>query len=506
MKHFGRFPVLLASCALVLAACGQKGGVHQALTAGRGGGGSGALASPGAGGASDNGVTAGSPGDTSVGGTAAGGGTGGGAPGVSGGGGGASSSGGGGSAGAGGGAVAGASGGGASAVPNRAAAANSPAASGPGDSEGVTADEIRIGIHAPVTGAAPFPVASFQQGAHLYFENFLNARGGINGRKVKVFFEDDGYNPSQAVAKCKKMKEEDHVFLLVGGGGADQITACAQYAASVGVPYLSEGVDENALAGNASFFALSQTYAQQGVILAQYIKNVLHKTKVAMIRADTDNFQDAHAAFVKAAHEQGLDCGPGDKNCNLTLPKDASTSEDAAAASQLKSTGADVVYPLMAPVLFLNLAGQAHSQLYNPRYAGVGVTLALNTVATVACPTGEVQGGASFFSPTPGLDQADALDPDYNKAYQATYGQKGDDIGLLLWGAEKEIGAELAAAGKNLTRQSFVAAINGKHFHTGLYPDVDYAKSHFGGTGVQVQIINCAKQQYDTQFTFKSSF
>lgn len=501
-----RLPVLLASCALILAACGQKSGVHQALTAGRGGG-SGTAGSSG-GVAADNGVSAGSPGDTGTGGSAGGGGGGSATPGVASG---ASGPGGGGAGSSGGTGASSAGGSGASANPasgasNKASGASPAAATGAGNTEGVTADEIRIGIHAPVTGAAPFPVASFQQGAHLYFENFLNARGGINGRKVKVFFEDDGYNPSQAVAKCKKMKEENHVFLLVGGGGADQITACAQYAASVGVPYLSEGVDENALAGNASFFALSETYAQQGVLLAQYIKNVLHKTKVAMIRADTDNFQDAHTAFVNAARQQGLDCGAGDKNCNLTLPKDASTSEDAAAASQLKSTGADVVYPLMAPVLFLNLAGQAHSQLYNPRYAGVGVTLALNTVATVACPTGEVQGGASFFSPTPGLDQADALDPDYNKAYQATYGQKGDDIGLLLWGAEKEIGTELAAAGKNLTRQSFVAAINGKHFHTGLYPDVDYSKSHFGGTGVQVQIINCAKQQYDTQFTFKSSF
>ena len=30
-----------------------------------------------------------------------------------------------------------------------------------------------------------------------------------------------------------------------------------------------------------------------------------------------------------------------------------------------------------------------------------------------------------------------------------------------------------------------VAAVNGKRFHTGVYPDVDYSKARFGGTARQ---------------------
>src|SRR5436190_5501448 len=127
------------------------------------------------------------------------------------------------------------------------------AAGGPQDRTGVTDTEIRIGLHGPATGAGA-PAPSFDMGKNVYW-NVIGS--GINGRKVSVFFEDDGYNPSQAVAACKKLVEQDHVFLLAGAGGTDQIVACSQYAASVGVPYLAEGVTEKGLANLSNYFALT---------------------------------------------------------------------------------------------------------------------------------------------------------------------------------------------------------------------------------------------------------
>src|SRR5207237_7921477 len=112
----------------------------------------------------------------------------------------------------------------------------------------------------------------FNLGKDVYF-NYIKSKGGINGRNVTVFIEDDGYNPSQAVAACKKLVEQDHVFLLFGGGGTDQIVACAQYAASVGVPYVAEGVTEAGVNTLKSYFAESMRYKTQGTLLAPYIKH-----------------------------------------------------------------------------------------------------------------------------------------------------------------------------------------------------------------------------------------
>ena len=246
------------------------------------------------------------------------------------------------------------------------------------------------------------------------------------------------------------------------------------------------------------------TYKQQAVLLASYIKNVIGKTKVSMVRADTSNFEDAHQGFVAAAQQAGLTMVK-----DIKVPKDASASDAQTAAGQLCThvNDADVIFPIMAPTIWINLTAAVNGQGCQPRWAGVGITMGLNIVATAVCGANSVPGGASFFSPFPGLDKADAVDPDYSTAYKAQNNNAApDDIGLALWGAEKLISAQLAGAGKDLSRQSFVAAVNGKAFSTGVYPDVNYQSSHFGGTATHVLKLDCAKQQYVTESMNKSSF
>src|SRR5207253_4354695 len=221
-----------------------------------------------------------------------------------------------------------------------------------GATTGVTDNSITIGIHAPVTGAAPFPATSFSDGKDVYFK-YINGKGGVNGRNVNVVFEDDGYNPSQAVSKCKKMVQQDHVFMLVGGGGTDQIVACAQYAASVGVPYVAEGVSEQGLNTLQNYFALSMTYKAQASLLAQYMKNVLHVTKVGMIRGNTANFDDAHTGFLQAAQQLGLQVV-----FDRSLDKNADSQTAFSAGGSIcgnRANAPEAVYPLVAPTLWVQI-------------------------------------------------------------------------------------------------------------------------------------------------------
>jgi ABC-type branched-subunit amino acid transport system substrate-binding protein len=373
---------------------------------------------------------------------------------------------------------------------------------GAGDATGVVSDAITVGVHAPVTGAAPFPATSFSQGKDVYF-NFLGTKGGVNGRKVKVVFADDGYNPGQAVSVCKKLVEQDHVFMLIGLGGTDQVVACAQYAASVGVPYVAEGVSEQGLNTLQNYFALSMTYKAQGLLLAQYMKNVLHVTKVGMLRANTANFDDAHTAFLQGAQQLGLQVV-----FDRSIDKNADSQTAFSAGGSICANRASVpeaVYPLIAPTIWVQIVAGASAQACNPVWSGVGITEGLNTVAAAVCgasPTTK----AHFFSPFPGLNVANQVDADYNRAYQQQHGQAGDDIGWGIWGLEKLVSSMLAAPGRDLTRQSFVSAGLGKSFTTGVWPTVTYSPSRFGGTAVHVLQLDCAKQQYVSEQMNKSSF
>ncbi|MDQ1497793.1 MAG: branched-chain amino acid transport system substrate-binding protein, partial [Actinomycetota bacterium] len=344
-----------------------------------------------------------------------------------------------------------------------------PAAPGGGDRTGVSDTKIRIGIHAPITGAAPFPQNAFDKGKDVYWK-MLAEKGGIFGRNVEVVFRDDQFNPSRAVQVCREMVEQEHVMILMGAAGSEQITACARYANSMGVPYLSAGVNEDGLAGLPNYFAVSQTYAQQNPVLVSYMVNKLHKTKLAIVLNNTPALNETQQSITKLAQAAGLNIVRQSR-----IGKNASDSELLSEANALRASGAEVVYLLTSPVNFIKLATNAQAQAYSPIYMGPGITNGLNIVAEAGCPA---IGSAKFFSPFPQLDVIDNLDPDYQKSYQKYNGGKGDDIGLAEWGLSKVIGSMLQAAGKDLSRQTFVSGLeSGRDFSTNVYPVVSYSGS-----------------------------
>ena len=151
--------------------------------------------------------------------------------------------------------------------------------------------------------------------------------------------------------------------MILGGAGADQITACAQYANSVGVPYLSAGVNQTGLDKLKTYFAISMTYAQQAPLLSQLVKNNLKKTAVAMITEDTPSFVDARAAAKKAFGALGKSRSRPDE----TISKNASSSESQARVAEAEGLRRRCGLRLWSPTLFLNpaAAGQARTTSRN---------------------------------------------------------------------------------------------------------------------------------------------
>lgn len=368
---------------------------------------------------------------------------------------------------------------------------------GPNDTAGVTDDEIVIGIHAPVTGASPLPQRTFDVGKDIYWQFLAESDPeALGGRRVRVVFRDDEFNPSRAVQVCREMVEREKAFVLVGGGGADQITACAQYADQAGVPYFSAGVNEAGLEDLSTYFALSLTYAQQTPLLINLVKQLKAK-KVAAVVTDTPSFEDAHESFVDAAKEADLDLVADD-----TINKTASEAEALAEVRKLKQAGAEVIYLLSSPLVYLALASAARNQSYEPTFIGPGITSGLNTVLTFGCPA---VGNGEFFSPFPELDVIDELDPDFRPAYEEFGGgEPPDDIGIALWGLNKTIRLMFEATGPELGRAALMNTIESEQgFASDVYPPVQFTpEQHFGGTGAHLLRADCAARQYQTAEQF----
>src|SRR5947209_1981957 len=69
---------------------------------------------------------------------------------------------------------------------------------------GVTDTTVTIGSTDPLTGPAAPGYSEIPAAAQAYF-NYVNANGGINGRKITLKYLDDAYNPTQTVTLTKQL-------------------------------------------------------------------------------------------------------------------------------------------------------------------------------------------------------------------------------------------------------------------------------------------------------------
>jgi branched-chain amino acid transport system substrate-binding protein len=368
----------------------------------------------------------------------------------------------------------------------------------PHDKDGVTDKEIVIGVHAPLTGAAPVPQDSVDKAKDLYWR-FLAERGGIFGRNVRIVFRDDQFNPSRAVAVCRELVEQEHAFILFGIG-TDQSTACARYASQVGVPYFATGGGEASVAGLKNFFGISMSLPQQGPMLAQMVKK-LGKTKVGVVAINTPNYDDTFDSMVQSAKAAGLNVVRADR-----ISKSPSQSEALAETNNLRTAGAEAVMLMHAPVAFLNLAHAAQGQAYTPLWTGPGLSNGLNLVAEFGCPS---IAGARFMSPFPQLDVIDRFDADYKPTYRKyNKGEEPDDLGLMVWGLEKTLHQFLQAAGPDLSRSKLMATLeSGQEFVSNIFPPARFGPTkHFGATQAHLLEADCNTRRYKTLATFATSF
>ena len=370
---------------------------------------------------------------------------------------------------------------------------------------GVTNNAIKIGIHAPLSGAAPVPSDSVDAGKDLYFRWMAQQKQSLFGRTVNVVLKNDQYNPSTAVAVCKEMVEKDEVFLLSGAAGTDQIQACARYSESVGVPYLSAGVTESLVSGFRTYFTTSMTYPDQAPLLVQYmIKKLGAKgEKNGMLFFDTASFKDSHDAFKAAAAKAGMSI-----DYDRMVSKNAGTSEARQVVQEMQLAQIENVFVLTSPVWWLNVLKQADTQAFRPQWVGVGISMTFDTVARVACQGGNSIDGAKFFSPFPAWVDSNRYDADFRRASnQLTNKSDGDDFMWLSWIAGKNFWEMLKGAGKDITRESFILSVEKmRNLNVGVGPPLSYSSSdHFGASSTYVSEARCSDQRWHTIVTSPAS-
>ncbi len=101
-------------------------------------------------------------------------------------------------------------------------------------------DAYVVGITAALTGPVASTYAPAMEALRIYIDR-VNAKGGVNGKKINLVIVDDSAQPSKAVANAKKLLTQDNAILMVNASLSSTYAPIVAEAKSANVPLLFAG-------------------------------------------------------------------------------------------------------------------------------------------------------------------------------------------------------------------------------------------------------------------------
>jgi ABC-type branched-subunit amino acid transport system substrate-binding protein len=161
---------------------------------------------------------------------------------------------------------------------------------------GTSDKEIRFGIAAPFSGSAKELGRQMKIGIETVF-SLVNDTGGINGRQLKLFSADDGYEPSRTGAAMQQLWDKDHVFGIVGNVGTPTAAVALPFALDHKMLFFGAFTGANLLRQippDHYVFNYRASYSEETEAAVRYLLRVrgLQPTEIAVF-AQQDSYGDA---------------------------------------------------------------------------------------------------------------------------------------------------------------------------------------------------------------------
>jgi branched-chain amino acid transport system substrate-binding protein len=211
------------------------------------------------------------------------------------------------------------------------------AAARPFAAPGVTATEIKLGSTVPLSGEAQ-AAGNVARGADAYFK-YVNARGGVFGRKITFKYLDDGYDPARAVSNATRLVQQDQVFAMFSSLGTETNLAIRKFLNQQGVPQLY--VASGATTFGRDYRQYPWTigymppYSEEGELYGNYILAHVKHPRVAVLYQD-----DGYGRELLAGLRKGLGSRAGAIVGKVGY--DPATADVQPQIAQLKASSANV--------------------------------------------------------------------------------------------------------------------------------------------------------------------
>jgi branched-chain amino acid transport system substrate-binding protein len=158
---------------------------------------------------------------------------------------------------------------------------------------GITPTQILIGSHQPLTGPAAPGYDEIAPASAAYF-SYVNAHGGVYGRKIVYKYLNDAYDPTTTASDVRQLVLQDNVYALFDGLGTPTHLAAVQFLNSQKVPdvFVASGCECWNSPTYPETFGWQLDYVREGKILGQYVKQHFAGKKVAYFYQDDEFGQD----------------------------------------------------------------------------------------------------------------------------------------------------------------------------------------------------------------------
>jgi ABC-type branched-subunit amino acid transport system substrate-binding protein len=363
---------------------------------------------------------------------------------------------------------------------------------------GVTSNSITFGTHQPLTGPAAPGYSEIAPASQAFFD-YVNAHGGVFGRKIHLIIKDDAYNPTNTVTVVHQLVLQSNVFGIFEGLGTPTHTKVVGFLNASKVPdmFVASGCPcWDAGTSQPYTFGWQPNYTIEGKVLGQYLSKHFAGQKVAVLYQD-DDFGKGGLA--------GIEDELPASSIVAKEPYESGTTTLAPEVTAIKASKAAVMVDFTVPIYTAIAQLTSFTLGYKPQLVvsnvGIDPTTVGGLLKTIskgkASGTALIEGALTDgYLPSP-TDTSNPWIQLFMKIH-AQYDAKAPFDGNVEYGMANAytLVQALQAAGKNLTRQALINAVDndgGKWTGPGLVP-YRYTKTEHGGfDGVEMAQIRGGK-------------
>lgn len=335
------------------------------------------------------------------------------------------------------------------------------AGSRPAQTPGVTATQILIGGTVPLSGQAS-SFGAVGPAANAYFK-YVNAHGGVHGRKIKYLYRDDGYDPARTLDQTRELVEQDKVFAIFNTVGTENAIAIRGYLNAVKVPEVFAGTGAAEVGRGYKQFPWTMGYLPsfegEGAIYGRYVVKHRPKAKIAVLYEDSEYGTDLL---------HGLQRGLGKRASHIVAKQsyEVTDTDIGSQIARLRSSKAEVFMIFALPTYAIQGFVDAYKLGWSPQIfvSAVSIEPTIMSIARMNTHGKETNNALSFAfvkdptSPRWKRDPAVALYKKILKRFDKG-GRVSDVYNWYGMTVAYSMVDALRHAGRNLTRQSFMHAV-----------------------------------------------